>query len=197
MENPKLLVPSWKESVTLLDNIVSTIRAEYRPEVIIGVSRGGLIPALLISDLLDIPNLGSTGVTFYKDIDEKSMNPTVVQPLNIDVEGKHILVVDDISDSGKSLTMIAEELKMKALEIRTATIYRKPATLFIPDYCASITDTGVVFPWEHIETAVKMGKRLLDSGMSLHTAIAYLESIGVRAELAKSCLSTIGGENNY
>ncbi len=52
MENLKLLVPFWKEIVTSLDNIASRVRAEYRSKVLVGVSRDGLIPALLISDLL-------------------------------------------------------------------------------------------------------------------------------------------------
>jgi hypothetical protein len=52
--------------------------------------------------------------------------------------------------------------------------------------------------WKEIATPLELpGKRLLDSSMSLNTAATHLESIGIRAELAKSCLSTIGGENNY
>ena len=81
VKGQKFLVPCWKEIENLLNKIVEQIRPDYRPEAISGISQGELIPAVLISDPLDVPSLGSIGVTFYKDINKKLTSLKITQPL--------------------------------------------------------------------------------------------------------------------
>lgn len=195
IQTPKLLVPSWDEVYALLIELAEKIKREYCPEIVIGISRGGLIPARIIADLMEIPTIGSIGVTFYENIGQRLKKPTITQPLNILVAKKRVLVIDDIVDTGESLTLVASEVKTKAGDLKTATIYRKPLTCFTPDYSAQETDAWVVFPWELRETIKKIGKRLLNSGITFQEVRNYLRLAGLDGELTRSYLEEVFGES--
>ena len=191
----EILVLSWDEIYSLLYELSRRIKHEYCPEIVIGVARGGLIPARIIADLLDVPTLGSIGVRFYEDISQRLRNPIIIQPLNISVANKRVLLIDDIVDTGESLTLVASEVKTKAGDLKTATIYRKPLTCFTPDYSAQETDVWVVFPWELRETIKKIGKRLLNSGITFQEVRNYLRLAGLDGELTRSYLEEVFGES--
>ena len=193
-ETPKLLAPSWDKIYDILIELAESIRAEYCPELLIGVARGGLIPARIIADLLDIPTIGSVGVAFYKDVERRMKNPIITQPLNVTIASKRVLIVDDIVDTGESLALVASEVKGKPEELRTATLYRKPSTRFTPDYSGRETDSWVIFPWEIKETTKKIGKRLLDSGKTLQEVGNYLVPTGIDKKLIWTFLRELCGE---
>jgi len=196
-ETLKLLVPSWDELYILLTEIAGSIRAEYEPEVIIGVARGGLIPARIAADLLDVPTIGIIGVAFYEDVGQRMRRPVVTQPLSIPAEDKRVLIVDDIVDTGESLAFVVAELERRAKELRTATVYRKPWTQFTPDYYARETDAWVVFPWELRETIKKIGRRLLSSGKTLLEVRDYLLLAGMNNQLTRVFLEDLWGEHHH
>jgi hypoxanthine phosphoribosyltransferase len=193
-ENLKLLAPSWDQLYSLLTDLARSIRAQYRPEVIIGVARGGLIPARIAADLLDAPTIGIIGVAFYEDVGRRMRSPIITQPLCIPVEKKRVLVIDDIADTGESLALVVSEVRGRAEEMRTATIYRKPWARFIPDFSARETDAWVVFPWELRETIEKIGRRLLDSGKTLQEAGDGLALAGIDRRQVMAVLEDLCGE---
>lgn len=188
---PQLLVPSWEEVYALLAEVANRIRLNYRPEVVVGVARGGLIPARIIADLLDISTIGSIGVTFYEDVGQPMRNPIITQPLNVTVLYKCILLVDDIVDTGKSLALVASKIRRRAAELRTATIYRKPSACVVPDYFAEETDVWVVFPWELRETIKKISRKLLSSGMTVLEVQSYFRAVGLDNKYARTCLKEV------
>jgi len=193
-ENLKLFVLSWDELYTLLKELARSIRPEYRPEVIIGVARGGLVPARIAADLLDVPTIGTIGVAFYEDLGQRMRSPVITQLLNIPVEKKRVLVMDDIVDTGESLAIVAAELRGRVEKLRTATVFRKPWTRFTPDFSARETDAWVVFPWELRETVRKIGRKLLASGKTLPEVSNYLTLAGIEGQLARAFLEDLYGE---
>ena len=194
-ETLKLLIPSWDELYALLTELTRSIRAEYRPEVIIGVARGGYIPARIAADLLDVPTIGTIGVAFYEDVGRRMRSPVITQPLNVSVENKRVLVIDDIVDTGESLVLVATEMRGRVEELRTATIFRKPWARFTPDYSGQETEAWVVFPWELRETIRKIGRRLLDSGKTLPEAGNCLALAGIDRRMALTVLEDLCGES--
>jgi hypothetical protein len=61
--------------------------------------------------------------------------------------GLSVLLVDDVSDSGRTLALVLAMLRESAAEVRCATLYTKPRTVLIPDYTWRETDDWIVFPW--------------------------------------------------
>ena len=153
---PNLLykAPSWNQINIMLLNQSRSIRySGFKPDLIVGVSRGGWIPARILSDLLENKNLASVKVEFYRGIGEALRGPVLTQPLSVDVSGKKVLVVDEVVDLGKSLRLVLDHVKKQgADDIRTAVLYYKPNCAFKPDYCEEETECWVVFPWEIKET---------------------------------------------
>jgi possible xanthine phosphoribosyltransferase len=73
-----------------------------------------------------------------------------------ELPGKRVLVVDDVADSGKTLKLVMELLRHQGLDLggekvnvdaRSAVIYRKPRSVFEPDYCWRVTGKWINFPW--------------------------------------------------
>jgi hypothetical protein len=122
-------------------------------DAIIGIARGGWIPARILSDLLDIEEIHTIRVKFYKAIGETSEKPSIVHPLPFYLNGKNVLLVDDIADTGKSLMIAIEHLReRKAGNIFVATLLKKPHSEFTPHIYVKETSAWVIFPWEVQET---------------------------------------------
>ncbi len=121
-EEQKVRPVSWIEIERHIKKIANKIkRSGKKYKFIYGVPRGGLIPAVLLSHKLDIPLCDS-----IKD-------------------HKSTLVVDDISDSGKTLGRIIE----KNGKIDIATIFvRKGSSVMPKFYAAKVHKEWIGFPWE-------------------------------------------------
>jgi len=153
--------PGWAEVDRLCLALAKKVSG-YRPEVLIGISRGGLVPVRLLSDILDNRNIAIMKIEFYKGIGVTSGFPTITQPLTIDLNGKRVLIVDDVADTGRSLMVAADYVKRQgAKEARIATLHFKPASLFKPDYFIEQTDAWIIYPWEihEVERELKKGKK--------------------------------------
>ena len=154
---------SWESASEALRNKVTNQIDEsgFKPDVIVAISRGGLIPARILSDSLNVPIVYTIRISFYSSVGVRKETPEVTQPLSVDISGKKVLIVDDISDSGRSLILAKEHLsKLNPSEIRTATIHFKPESAFKPDYFSTITEAWVVYPWETEEFFRESGKRV-------------------------------------
>jgi hypoxanthine phosphoribosyltransferase len=153
-----LLRISWDAIITYCDELAGRI-SDYKPEIIIGISRGGLVPARVLSDILDVKKVGVIGIVFYKKTGETMEEPEITQELSMDVQGKKVLVVDDVADTGKSLAVAKRYLEgKKPAEIKIATIHKKPESIVEPDYYVRTTSAWIVYPWEVHEVEREMKK---------------------------------------
>ena len=119
------------------------------PDLIVGVARGGLIPAGAIGYAIGVKAMGAINVEFYTDIGQTLDEPVILSPqLDTDsLKGKKVLVVDDVADSGKTLDLVVNLLKETADDVRSAVIYTKPKTIFEPDFSWKKTDQWINFAW--------------------------------------------------
>lgn len=131
-------------------------------DIIIGIARGGLVPARILSDLLDNDELHIVRVKFYESVGKTAKEPKILHATQFSISGKKILLVDDIADTGKSLKATFNHLKEKnASEIFVVTLVKKPHSIFNPDLYVRETSAWVIFPWEVYETIrelIKQGK---------------------------------------
>ena len=192
MPEPKYVAPSWDEIYDLMVGIGRKVKESgFKPDVIVGVSRGGWPPARIMSDLLSNPNLANMKVEFYKDIGVRSMRPRITQPVTADVQNHKVLVVDDVADSGLSLRAVRNHLRHKRTdEVRVCTIYYKPHSIYIPDYFAKKTSSWIIFPWERLETIRLLSKKLGPNNSHLASKIVKeLKGSGLRPKLVRRLLS--------
>lgn len=184
-------VPTWNRIYEMLLNLAEKInKGCFKPDVIVGVSRGGWPPARVLSDLLDNPNIANVRAEFYLGVAETKGEPILTQPVSVDVAGKKVLVVDEIADTGKSLIVVKEHIMEKgAKDVRIATVYYKPWSVIRPDYYEKETRCWVVFPWELKETVLKIVKKCREKGESEESEIAKLIKAGADETLVKRFLN--------
>ena len=131
----------------------------YKPDIILGLLKGGSIPSSIMVDLFGV----STGlvhlrVRSYDGMDQQK--DVEVYPLEfeefadlMDIKGKEILIVDDIWDTGKTMLTILE--KLKGEKVTTMTLFakiNKTAPIALPDYFdKTVFEDWIVFPWEKYE----------------------------------------------
>lgn len=121
----------------------------FRPDVIIGVARGGLTLAGALGYALEVRLLGSLNVEFYTGVDQTLDAPVLLPPaLDLDsLRGKSVLLVDDVADSGRTLALAVQLLEAGGGEVRTVCLYAKPQTVHPPTYTWRHTDRWIMFPW--------------------------------------------------
>jgi hypoxanthine phosphoribosyltransferase len=173
----------------LLDLAQQIRKDQYKPDIIVGVSRGGWPPARVMSDLLQNPNLANLRVEFYRDIGVRNKQPRITQPVTMEVVGKRVLVVDDVSDTGHSLRVVANHMRRKPVkELRVCTIYMKPQSIFRPDYYSRTTRKWIIFPWERLEAVHLISKRFKDERTRDSSAVRALKESGMSARLVRQLL---------
>ena len=150
----KFIAPSWDEILAKSIKLAEKIRRAEKEQFdgIVGISRGGLALTRILSDLLDTQNVMITRCEYYTDIGEKKKKPVITQKIQGNISGKRILVVDDVADSGESLSVIKEYLLSKhPSDLKVSTIFVKPWSKMLPDYFVARTDAWIIFPWEYYE----------------------------------------------
>lgn len=184
MAEIELEAMSWSQIYGMLLSLSDKIRhSGFDPDILVGVCRGGWIPACVLSDLLQKNKLASIRVEFYMEIAETRRRPVITQPVSSPVEEKKVLVVDDVVDTGESISMVKHHLeKANAEEVRIAVLYYKPWSKIIPDYYERETRKWVVFPWEVKETVISLIRKYLKSGRSVKEAKAKLIKAGIEPE---------------
>jgi hypothetical protein len=126
---------------------------------LVALAKGGWTWSRTLVDYLDIPNLSSTRLKSYTDVNKNSEKIDVIQPLADRITGERILIFDDVADSGRTLDFAKKYMEsLGAKSVTIATLCSKPRSICTPDYCAFTTTSWVIFPHEYrefIEQAVK------------------------------------------
>lgn len=161
----KCKIVTFKEVHEMVKRLSEEVKASgYKPTTIIGLARGGWIPARLMCDFLGITDLLSLKVEHWLQTGRTKDEATIRYPLNADFSGKELLVVDDITDTGKSLITSTEYLRrLNPSEMRTATMQYLPTSKFRPDYFAEEVKAWAwfIYPWNWIEDTSTLIVRLM------------------------------------
>jgi len=180
--------PTCNQIYEMLLNQAQNIKNQNcMPDIIVGIARGGLVPARILTDLLGTPQLAIIQIEFYTNIAKTKQEPVLTQPLTTDVTGKKVLIVDDIADSGHSLKLAKKHLQQQgSKEIKTATLYTKPDSIITPDFYQKKTSRWVVFPWDTKETLRKIIQSC--SKQAARLEVAKLVKAGLPKQLADKLL---------
>jgi hypoxanthine phosphoribosyltransferase len=121
----------------------------YQPDLIMSITRGGMLPAGAISYAMGIKNLHIINVEFYTGVDTRLPMPVLLPPVPaaVDLSDKQVLVIDDVADTGETLRMVRDFCAAHLAETRTAVLYEKSQSVVKCDYVWKRTDEWISFPW--------------------------------------------------
>ena len=121
----------------------------YRPDIVLGIARGGLLVAGAIAYALGIKNTYTMNVEFYTGVDERLDAPMILPPVPdlVDLAEARVLIADDVADTGRTLALVKEFCAGKVAEVRCAVLYEKSPSIVRCEYVWRRTDRWIVFPW--------------------------------------------------
>lgn len=162
---------TWKDIEHMIQSINNLMYADqWRPDYVVGLTRGGLVPAVMLSNMTGI-KMHTLDVRF-RDGDTQESNAWMAEDAfgmpeaDSGGAGKNILILDDINDTGRTFKWIQQDWQSGCFaghhhwnnvwgnNVRTAALIDNGASEFGEvDYTAveinkAEKDVWVVFPWE-------------------------------------------------
>lgn len=146
------------------------IKAEYEPDIVIGLARGGWVPARNLCDFMGIKDLVSLKTEHWGITATPDGEAVLKYPFKIDLKGKKVLLVDDITDTGKSMQLSVDYVKsLGAEELKTATLHHIGGCEFTPDFTArEIEWKWMLYPWCFTEDLINLVKNLIEEQEKMH-----------------------------
>jgi hypoxanthine phosphoribosyltransferase len=125
-------------------------------DVMLIITRGGLIPGAILGYRLGIRNILVAAVEFYDDhTGARGSQPTFLQfPADPLLNGQRVLVVDEVWDSGRTIQAVTMRVRQAGGEPVTAVLHYKPRMTEIalePDHYVKATNAWIVYPWSKHE----------------------------------------------
>lgn len=151
----KKVYVTWQDVERQTQEICRQIHLDrWHPDYVVGITRGGLVPANLISQYLDV-TMHALKVSLRGDEQDCESNLWMQEDAT---SGRNILIVDDINDSGDTLNWIRKDWQVDSKwgqNVRVAVLYdnESSASVHTPDYSAQDVNKAqdpqwIVFPWE-------------------------------------------------
>jgi xanthine phosphoribosyltransferase len=115
-------------------------------KAVVAITRGGMIPAMIVSRELDIRVVDTISVKSYSHQSQAEARVTKSPQAELMGDGTGILVIDDLVDTGRTLELV-RHLYPKA---HFATVYAKPSGRpMVDSYITEVSqDTWIFFPWD-------------------------------------------------
>jgi hypoxanthine phosphoribosyltransferase len=137
----------------------------YRPDIVLSIARGGLFVAGALGYALDVKNLHVANVEFYTGVDERLPVPIMLPPVPnvVDLSGAHVLVADDVADTGATLKLVRDFCAGHVADVRCAVVYEKPHSSVRCEYVWRRTDRWINFPWSTQPPVVQRADQVLDA----------------------------------
>lgn len=152
--------PTWDQLAEGAADIVRqmTVHGWSTPDYIVGLTRGGLVPAVSISHLMDIPMVAvNYSSTAGKGDNRNHANalPAIGGPVTSGTgelpQLPELLIVDDICDSGHTMKEVFDYYRNQGHRVWTASLYYKEGAVITPDFYwqkIPVDSEWIIFPFE-------------------------------------------------
>jgi uncharacterized protein len=149
-------ITTWEYIYGRCRGVADGVKAsQFEPDVVVALARGGWFAGRCLCDFLGLDDLTSLKMEHYVGTARKADEPQIRYPMpEGSVEGKQVLIIDDIADTGGSIRHAEEYVTDRnASEVRTATLQLLGTSEFEPDYVGERLEewTWIVYPWNFLE----------------------------------------------
>lgn len=194
---------SWATVLNTTKRLAGIIKESgYRPDIVIAIGRGGYVPSRILCDYLLLKDLTSIKVEHWGIAATETQKATIKFPLCTDIKDKRVLLVDDVTDTGDTLSVSLEYLKeFRPKEIKTAVLIHKICSKIVPDYYVKkvIKWRWIIFPWHIWEDLTGFIKNLWDKGIyeekKIKVELKKAYNIDIKPETIKSLILEIKRSN--
>lgn len=165
-------INNWMHSI-----VRQMYKDKWRPDYIVGLTRGGLVPAVILSNMLDIPM--HTLKVSLRDSDDTESNLWMSEdafgyggsfegkPVFDEFKQKNILIVDDLNDTGATFNWIIKDWQRSCIPTsphwdnvwgnnvkfavgidNLSSNFKRKVDYFVEEINKADEDVWIVFPWE-------------------------------------------------
>lgn len=151
----EMIAPSWEDIEQAVHCLANYVRSRaFTPDIVVGIARGGLVPAVMLSHRLGVDRLGS--IDAKRNLLERSYSPSATLSVGRAPKGtraRSVLLVDDIVGQGVTFSAARSALR-GASAILAVSLFLNTERCKYPeeiDFFARSTKVWVLFPWEKHE----------------------------------------------
>ena len=135
-----------KEYIKILDKNIN--KSNWIPDLILSINRGGCIPGVYLSHKMEVKH-----EVFSFNISTRNAEVDLYKKLISQYSS--ILIIDDINDTGKTLSKMSDLFKENLSKLKFAVLINNKSSSFKVDYYSdeidkNIDDSWIVFPWENL-----------------------------------------------
>jgi hypothetical protein len=157
----KCTITNWEYIYGLCRDVSDQVKqSSFEPDVVVALARGGWFAGRCICDFLGLDDLTSLKMEHYVGTAQKTGEPEVRYPMpEGSVEGKDVLIIDDIADTGGSIERAYEYVhERNPGEVRTGTLQLLQTSEFDPDFVGERLEewAWIVYPWNFIEDMIDL-----------------------------------------
>jgi hypothetical protein len=161
-------VMSWDGFQSLAEETARKIvQSGYEPDFMVGLARGGWVLSRVLCDYLGVKDLVSLKVEHWGVTATPDGKARIKYPFDVDLTGRRVIVVDDITDTGQSMIVATDYVKsLNPLEVKTAALLHITGSKFTPDYYGDeISWRWVIFPWNYVEDMCNIVQKMEELGV--------------------------------
>ena len=147
---PDALIVTWEALDGLVARLASEVGREH--DLVLAITRGGLVPAGMLAYRLNLREILVAGVEFYRT--EGGTHPAPVIGHFPDaslLEGRRILVVDEVWETGETMTEVLARVRSAGGTPVSAVIHYKPGRSRVagaPDHWAATVHDWVTYAYK-------------------------------------------------
>ncbi len=134
------------------------------PDLVVAIGRGGYVPGRLICDFLLLSNLTSMKIEHYTRAADMQPEARIRFPIPVDISGKKVLIVDDVTDTGDTLILAVDYVQsLRPADVRIAVLQHKTCSSFVPDFYAQkiIKWRWIIYPWARYEDLAGFAEKII------------------------------------
>jgi hypothetical protein len=143
---------TWEDLDALVAELAERLSAAPEPDVVLAISRGGLVPAGMLGYRLGWRDMLLAAVVVYDDEKGFRGEAEFLQfPPDEQLQGKRVLIIDEVWDSGTTIAAVSDRIRAAGGEPVTAVLHYKPGRSrvdLVPDHYIVETDDWVLYPFK-------------------------------------------------